>query len=151
MKGGWGTGNQASLPVGSRILIIILSSHWPLVRDLAHKALAFVSHLISFNPPSNHNALDTTVPTLEGKQVGVPSLWTRGTGWPGAGGSESVPPGRLRVRTGPFIVLLCWCSKVCDPWCLRSVGAHGWKTGQGAPADLHLCQRPRHAGALIFW
>lgn len=93
MKGGWGTGNQASLPVGSRILIIILSSHWPSVRASAHKALEFVSHLISFNPPSNHNALDTTVPTLEGKQVVVPSLWTRGTGWPGAGGSESVPRG----------------------------------------------------------
>lgn len=28
-------------------------------------------------------------------------------------------------------------------------GSRGWKTGQGAPTDLHLCQRPRHGGALL--
>lgn len=149
MTGGWGAENQASLPSGSRIIIIILSSHWHLVRTSAHKALASVSHLVSFSPPNNHNSLDTAVPTLEGEQVVAPGLWTRGTGWPGAGGPKCVLPGGSAFIQGLFVVLVRWCLKVCDPWCLRSVGARSWKTVQGVPADLHLCPRPRHAGALL--
>lgn len=104
MKGGWGTGNQASLPIGSRILIIILSSHWPLVRASTHKVVEFVSHWISFNPPSNHNALDTTLPTLEGNKSLLPAFrhvhWLAWRRW-----FQKRSPGWLHVRIEPFVVL----------------------------------------------